>query len=220
MSAAAHSLMQQFLAWVAEAPRSYADAEAWRRSCPHFAIWEDAISDGLVRLERRHARWIAAGVDGGRTQAVAELKPFSLSSPPLGRGEVGSRQRSGREGALQSHPIPPLAIARVAPPPPREGGSETNRNAAGGLLAQPLNVPSHEQAPRRSPPALAGHRAGHQRPSSSSSPIRPRAGVWSRQKTAGACGLTQHSVFARLEQIENKDVGREDRPASAVAGYP
>ena len=51
MQTAAHALTQQFLAWVAEHPRSYADAEAWRRSCPHLTIWEDAISDGLVRLE-------------------------------------------------------------------------------------------------------------------------------------------------------------------------
>ena len=51
MQTAAHALTQQFLAWVAEAPRSYADAEAWRRSCPHLSIWEDAISDGLVRFE-------------------------------------------------------------------------------------------------------------------------------------------------------------------------
>jgi hypothetical protein len=50
MQPAAHALTQQFLAWVAEAPRSYADAEAWRRSCPHLSIWEDAISDGLVRF--------------------------------------------------------------------------------------------------------------------------------------------------------------------------
>ena len=51
MQDAAHVLTQQFLAWVDEAPRSYADAEAWRRSCPHLSIWEDAISDGLVRFE-------------------------------------------------------------------------------------------------------------------------------------------------------------------------
>ena len=51
MQPAAHALTQQFLAWVAEAPRSYADAEAWRRSCPHLSIWEDAIADGLVRFE-------------------------------------------------------------------------------------------------------------------------------------------------------------------------
>jgi hypothetical protein len=49
MQTAAHALTQQFLAWVDEAPRSY--AEAWRRSCPHLSIWEDAISDGLVRFE-------------------------------------------------------------------------------------------------------------------------------------------------------------------------
>ena len=24
---------------------------SWRRSCPHLSIWEDAISDGLVRFE-------------------------------------------------------------------------------------------------------------------------------------------------------------------------
>ena len=51
MQNAAHALTQQFLAWVAEAPRSYADAEAWRRSCPHLSIWEDAIADGLIRFE-------------------------------------------------------------------------------------------------------------------------------------------------------------------------
>ena len=51
MQTAAHALTQQFLTWVAEAPRSYADAEAWRRSCPHLSIWEDAISDGLVRFQ-------------------------------------------------------------------------------------------------------------------------------------------------------------------------
>ena len=51
MQTAAHALTQQFLTWVAEGPRSYADAEAWRRSCPHLSIWEDAISDGLVRFD-------------------------------------------------------------------------------------------------------------------------------------------------------------------------
>jgi hypothetical protein len=52
MQTAAHALTQQFLAWVAEGKRTYADAEAWRRSCPHLSIWEDAIADGLIRFER------------------------------------------------------------------------------------------------------------------------------------------------------------------------
>ena len=51
MQDAAQALTQQFLEWVDEAPRSYADAEAWRCSCPHLSIWEDAISNGLVRFE-------------------------------------------------------------------------------------------------------------------------------------------------------------------------
>lgn len=51
MQPAAHALTRQFLAWVAEGERSYADAEAWRRSCPHLSIWEDAIADGLIRFE-------------------------------------------------------------------------------------------------------------------------------------------------------------------------
>lgn len=50
MQDVALALTQQFLAWVAEAPRSYADAEAWR-SCPHLSVWEDAIADGLGQFE-------------------------------------------------------------------------------------------------------------------------------------------------------------------------
>jgi len=51
MQDAAHALTQQFLAWVAESPRSYADAEAWRRSCPHLSVWEDAIANNLIRFK-------------------------------------------------------------------------------------------------------------------------------------------------------------------------
>jgi hypothetical protein len=52
MSDPAHALTIQFLAWVAERPRSYADAmEAWRSSCPRLSIWEDAILDGLVEFD-------------------------------------------------------------------------------------------------------------------------------------------------------------------------
>lgn len=44
-------LMLQFLAWLEEQPRSYAEVmEAWRTSCPRLSVWEDANVDGLVRL--------------------------------------------------------------------------------------------------------------------------------------------------------------------------
>jgi hypothetical protein len=45
-------LMLQFLAWVADRPRTHADVmEAWRSTCPRMTVWEDAVIDGLVRLE-------------------------------------------------------------------------------------------------------------------------------------------------------------------------
>ena len=51
MSDPAHALTLQFLAWVAEGPRTYADAmEAWRSTCPRLSIWEDAILDGLIEF--------------------------------------------------------------------------------------------------------------------------------------------------------------------------
>ena len=41
----------QFLAWIAEAPRTYGEAmDAWRTSCPRLSIWDDAVIDGLVRV--------------------------------------------------------------------------------------------------------------------------------------------------------------------------
>jgi hypothetical protein len=47
------ALMLDFLAWVERQPRTYADAmEAWRSSCPRFTVWEDALGEGLVRVER------------------------------------------------------------------------------------------------------------------------------------------------------------------------
>jgi hypothetical protein len=46
-----HTLMIQLLEWLAERPRTYADTmEAWRTSCPRFAIWEDAYCDELVTV--------------------------------------------------------------------------------------------------------------------------------------------------------------------------
>ena len=46
-------LTSQMLAWIAEKPRGYGETiEAWKTSCPRLAVWEDALADGLVRIER------------------------------------------------------------------------------------------------------------------------------------------------------------------------
>jgi hypothetical protein len=51
-STASAALTRQFLVWVAEGPRTYGEAmDAWRSTCPRLSIWEDAVGDGLVRLE-------------------------------------------------------------------------------------------------------------------------------------------------------------------------
>jgi hypothetical protein len=50
--AAAAALTQQFLAFVAGGERTYGETmEAWRSTCPRMPIWEDAVRDGLVRIE-------------------------------------------------------------------------------------------------------------------------------------------------------------------------
>jgi hypothetical protein len=49
---ASTALTLQFLGWIADRPRTYGEAmEAWRSTCPHLSIWEDAVCEGLVRLE-------------------------------------------------------------------------------------------------------------------------------------------------------------------------
>ena len=76
MDKGAPALTQQLIAWVSEAPRSYADAEAWRRSCPHLSIWEDAISEGLVRYE------------GGASMRAARLALTERGRTVLKRNEL------------------------------------------------------------------------------------------------------------------------------------
>jgi hypothetical protein len=93
MSDPAHALTLQVLAWVAEAPRTYAQAmEAWRSTCPRLSIWEDAILDGLVTFE------------GGanRNQSRVTLTPKGRAR--LSAGDVDSqadvRAEKPRAGAL------------------------------------------------------------------------------------------------------------------------
>jgi hypothetical protein len=43
----------ELLTWLAARPRTYSEAiEAWHSHCPRLTIWEDAVVDGLIRVER------------------------------------------------------------------------------------------------------------------------------------------------------------------------
>jgi hypothetical protein len=44
---------RQLLEWIAEQSRSYPETiEVWQTSCPRLAVWEDALADNLVRIDR------------------------------------------------------------------------------------------------------------------------------------------------------------------------
>ena len=46
-----------FLAWLAPAPRPYAEVmDVWRTSCPRLTVWEDAVDAGLVAHQRQPGR--------------------------------------------------------------------------------------------------------------------------------------------------------------------
>jgi hypothetical protein len=65
----------QLLAWIAERPRTYPETiEVWKSSCPRLTVWEDALSDGLVRVGRGQVLLTAAG--------TAELQAEETAGEP------------------------------------------------------------------------------------------------------------------------------------------
>jgi hypothetical protein len=66
-------IMLQFLAWIADRPRNYAQTmEAWRSSCPRLSVWEDAIIEGLIRIESNANRSIRLTPQGAAVLAQSE----------------------------------------------------------------------------------------------------------------------------------------------------
>jgi hypothetical protein len=62
----------QLLEWIGERSRTYPETiEAWKSSCPRLTVWEDALSERLVRVERGHVLLTAAGTEllAGRPHA-------------------------------------------------------------------------------------------------------------------------------------------------------
>ena len=82
----AAGLLLQFLAWVAARPRSYGETmEAWRTSCPRISVWEDALGDGLVRVDG----------DGGGAQGEARV-----ALTPAGQDRLA---RAGTADSMTAH---------------------------------------------------------------------------------------------------------------------
>jgi hypothetical protein len=55
MSQLSHDLlMLEFLSWISSRRRTYAEAmNAWQSSCPRLTIWEDAMIDGYIEVNRQ-----------------------------------------------------------------------------------------------------------------------------------------------------------------------
>ena len=68
------ALMLQFLGWVADRPRSRSEVmEAWRSTCPRQTIWEDAIIEGLVRIDPKTKTLVLLTERGRATLDAAML---------------------------------------------------------------------------------------------------------------------------------------------------
>lgn len=53
MSEPVSLLMIEFLSWISSRPRTYAEAmDAWQSHCPRQTIWEDAMIDGYIQLNK------------------------------------------------------------------------------------------------------------------------------------------------------------------------
>jgi hypothetical protein len=53
MAESANLLMLEFLAWISSRRRTYAETmNAWQSHCPRYTIWEDAMIDGYIQVNR------------------------------------------------------------------------------------------------------------------------------------------------------------------------
>jgi hypothetical protein len=53
----------ELLTWVTARERTYADVvEAWKSNCPRTAVWDDAVTAGLVTARRHGVALTARGL--------------------------------------------------------------------------------------------------------------------------------------------------------------
>ena len=67
MSTSLDPLVRDLLAWIGSTGRPYDDVmDAWRTSCPHLPVWEDANDRGFVLRTWDHDQAIIRVTDAGR----------------------------------------------------------------------------------------------------------------------------------------------------------
>ena len=64
-----NALTLDMLTWLDSREVTYAEAiDAWHSHCPRLTIWEDALADRLIRIERG----VVTVTDRGRTALAAQ----------------------------------------------------------------------------------------------------------------------------------------------------
>ena len=98
MNSPLENLTLQFLRWVNDRPRTYAETmDAWRTTCPRLTVWEDALCGGLI------------DTGANRTPSAA------VTLTPLGREKL-----KAAEGAIKPSIQTPLTFDDAGPTP-RQG---------------------------------------------------------------------------------------------------
>ena len=71
----------ELLSWLSSRTRTYDEAiEAWHSHCPRLTVWEDALIEGLIRIERANGNSIVALT--GRGRATLDRAGRSRKSAP------------------------------------------------------------------------------------------------------------------------------------------
>jgi hypothetical protein len=99
MSDSPSLIMIQFLSWVADRPRTYAQImDAWRTSCPRLSVWEDAVIEDLVRIDGNGARAVALTKRGAAVLQKAQNGQRRKTSAKMGAKmgvKIGAKTRVG-----------------------------------------------------------------------------------------------------------------------------
>lgn len=101
MSNSPSLIMIQFLSWVADRPRTYAQAmDAWRTSCPRLSVWEDAVIEDLVRIDGNGARTVALTKRGAAILQKAQKGQRRKTGTKMGAKMGVKAGTKARIGAL------------------------------------------------------------------------------------------------------------------------
>ncbi|MPY71534.1 MAG: hypothetical protein GEU92_15780 [Alphaproteobacteria bacterium] len=78
------SLILDLLEWLDARPRTYPQVmEAWRTSCPHVAVWEEATLRGFISHDQGDAAGSVVSVSPAGRLFLVQRRP--AAPPPCGR---------------------------------------------------------------------------------------------------------------------------------------